>query len=483
MDAFIISVGGTGAKVTKAIINLCASGLINLDRIHILFVDQDQSNGNLTDARAHLSLYNEIQNFPVFGDTPIFKTKIIDYGLWIPALKDKNFVDVVKYNLLYDEEKYLIKTLFDKNEALGESDESKMIYFQDGFIGRPAFGSVAFSKNLNDETLRNEPWGNFVRQIQISAASEPPMIFLIGSIFGGTGASGIPTIAQRLKEYLPRQKVDNFKINGIILFPYFIFTTPGDEEHKFAQAFNFNLKTFIAIKYYEQLLKNTFNYLYFIGLEKYQTVESAPGGPQQRNEANITELYSALALYHAISNRETQNRFYLIGRNSDERITWTDIPYNAILKPKLSSFLRFSFIFSSLIYPVIVKRDTYKPSHIPWLFDYIKTEEISEISTYREKIKKFSDNFIQWIAELTTSTPIDIDIFDKKILKDLNDKIKNKEQLPTPLENMVNIIKENKDLYRDADQIWAKLCKDHGSFNDFIKKLYELCSPKIKGGV
>jgi hypothetical protein len=476
MDAFIISVGGTGAKVTKAIINLCASGLINLDRIHILFVDQDESNGNLTDARAHLSLYNEIQNFPVFGDTPIFKTKIIDYELWEPALKDENFKGVVKYNLLNDKEKYLIETLFDREEI-------DKINFRDGFIGRPAFGSVAFSKNLNDETLKNKPWGNFVRQIQISAASEPPMIFLIGSIFGGTGASGIPTIAQLLKEYLPRQRVDNFKINGIILFPYFTFTTPSDEEHKFAQAFNFNLKTFIAIKYYEQLLKNTFNYLYFIGLEKYQTVESAPGGSQQRNEANITELYSALALYHAISNEEKQNRFYLIGRNSDERITWTDIPYNAILKPKLSSFLRFSFIFSSLIYPVIAQRDTYKPSHIPWLFDYIKTEEISEISTYREKIKKFSDNFIQWIAELTTSAPIDIDIFDKKILKDLNDKIKNNKQLPTPLENMVNIIKENKDLYLDADQIWAKLCKDHGSFNDFIKKLYELCSPKIKGGV
>jgi hypothetical protein len=476
MDAFIISVGGTGAKVTKAIINLCASGLINLDRIHILFVDQDESNGNLADAREHLRLYNEIQNFPVFGDTSIFETKIIDYGLWIPALNDENFVDVVKYNLLNDKEEYLIKTLFDR-------DEIKMIYFQDGFIGRPAFGSVAFSKNLNDETLKNKPWGNFVRQIQISAASEPPMIFLIGSIFGGTGASGIPTIAQLLKEYLPTQKVDDFQINGIILFPYFIFITPGDEEHKFAQAFNFNLKTFIAIKYYEQLLINTFNYLYFIGLEKYQTVESAPGGPQQRNEANITELYSALALYHAISNEETQNRFYLIGRNSDEKITWTDIPYNAIIKPKLSSFLRFSFIFSSLIYPVIVKRDTYKPSHIPWLFDYIKTEEISEISTYSEKIKEFSDNFIQWISELTISAPIDIDIFDKNILKDLNDKIKNNKQLPTPLENMVNIIKENKDLYLDADQIWAKLCKDHGSFNDFIKKLYELCSPKIKGGV
>jgi len=488
MKTFIISIGGSGAKIVKAIVSICAAGLINnVEEIHILFVDQDKSNGNLEDSRSYLALYSEINKIlEETKESKIFKAKIKDHGIWIPALKAKNFNEVISYNTMPEEKRYLIKTLFDKNEALGEGGESNMIKFEDGFIGRPAFGSVTFTKNLNENTFSADPWNEFIKEIQNTAVGEEPIITLVGSIFGGTGASGIPTIAKRLRDYLPNKNVEKFKIKGILLFPYFIFITSDEETKKFAQAYNFNLKVYIAIKHYEELLKEVFNKLYFIGLDKYQEVKAAPGGPNQKNPANIVELYSALAFRHAISssNEEDQKGFYLIKRESLDKISWTDIPESMAVKQELSAFLRFSFMFSSLIYPILKERNNYKPKDIPWLFDYVNyvnSQELAKISESCEKIKKFSDEFLCWMAELVESN-INIEIFDKEILKDIKTKIEEKEKLPTPLKNMVNLIKDiGKELYLDADEIWIELCKGSGKFNNFLIKLYDQCYPK-KGG-
>lgn len=47
MSIYIIGIGGTGARCIEAIIHFAALGLFNQETLHLLFVDADETNGNL----------------------------------------------------------------------------------------------------------------------------------------------------------------------------------------------------------------------------------------------------------------------------------------------------------------------------------------------------------------------------------------------------------------------------------------------------
>ena len=59
-DLFLISGGGTGAKVVEAFTHLCAAG-IGPKRAHVLLIDADTANGNLNRATATINAYKRLQ--------------------------------------------------------------------------------------------------------------------------------------------------------------------------------------------------------------------------------------------------------------------------------------------------------------------------------------------------------------------------------------------------------------------------------------
>ena len=63
MSLYIIAIGGTGAKFAEAVIHLAAIGIFSeVDTIKILFVDPDESNGNLTRAKKTTASYQKCQS-------------------------------------------------------------------------------------------------------------------------------------------------------------------------------------------------------------------------------------------------------------------------------------------------------------------------------------------------------------------------------------------------------------------------------------
>ena len=57
MGLYLIGIGGTGAKCVEAVAKLAAMGLFTEEPIKVLFVDADETNGNLARARTSIGTY------------------------------------------------------------------------------------------------------------------------------------------------------------------------------------------------------------------------------------------------------------------------------------------------------------------------------------------------------------------------------------------------------------------------------------------
>jgi len=90
-----------------------------------------------------------------------------------------------------------------------------------GFYGWPGVGSAIWER-WNPEDMPG--LGDFSR----AAQGEDLRIILVGSIFGGTGSSGIPTLARRYRDQIQKaQGRENIRLQALVLTPYFK-VDPGD---------------------------------------------------------------------------------------------------------------------------------------------------------------------------------------------------------------------------------------------------------------
>ena len=127
-------------------------------------------------------------------------------------------------------------------------------------------------------------WSEFIDRVRQDIGSGNDVkIFLAGSVFGGTGAAGIPTIARLLRDSLSDYGT-RILLGGALILPYFNFTVPDDETKLFARSENFLTNTKAALKYYSQK-DNVFNFMYFIGDSLITPLkEFSVGAATQRND-------------------------------------------------------------------------------------------------------------------------------------------------------------------------------------------------------
>ena len=87
MTIYIIGIGGAGAKCVEALTKLASVGLFTRQPIKTLFIDPDETNGNLERARRSLNIYDKCYQLVSSGDKeqcPWMKTKIESFDLWSP---------------------------------------------------------------------------------------------------------------------------------------------------------------------------------------------------------------------------------------------------------------------------------------------------------------------------------------------------------------------------------------------------------------
>ncbi len=351
MSLYIVAIGGTGARCVEAIAHLAAAGLFDKERIQVLFIDPDESNGNLTRTRETLKTYQDCRRVMTENGTvtPWVQTPMESLEVWSPFHGSIN----KSLGAYFNYESYQFNTpalghLFDVLYTKGEREADLDV----GFRGRPAIGSAIMSQVKLDNASQ-EPWRSLIQDIEQEINfGKFPRVFLCGSIFGGTGASGFPTIGRLLKNKLERAGVrDRVRLGGLLMLPYFQFSVPAEEDPGaiYARPEQFLLNTEAALRYYQA--QPIFDTIYLLGDQEPASVEQfSIGKNTQKNNPHFIEMYAALAARHFLLNDQIEP-VVLLSRRDDQQVTWDDIPDKAQVKASLANTVRFAFLWVANISP------------------------------------------------------------------------------------------------------------------------------------
>ena len=345
MSFYVVGIGGTGAKCVEAIIQLTSVGLIPTNKLRILFIDADETNGNLQRSQTSLSLYQKCYQLlqGKHQECPWMTTNIESYGVWSPFTKNNADRKLGSF-FAYDTLKQTSPSLANLFDVLYTENERK-VSLEVGFRGRPAIG-LSIMTQINLERLEEEPWRSFINEIENNASSgSNAKVLLCGSIFGGTGASGLPTVGRLIANKLEKDGVrDRVKIGCIFALPYFNFPKGNGNEQVYASSDLFLLNTEAALRYYREQAQQ-FDTKYLIGNQSMEKLgEFSVGKDTQVNRPHFVEFYASLAARHFFCDHP-QKGVHVMSRAQAGILTWDDIPQVEEVKIKLVNAARFAFIW------------------------------------------------------------------------------------------------------------------------------------------
>lgn len=287
---YVFAIGGTGSRVLKALTMLMAAGVkIRANEIVPIIIDPDAACGDKTDTVRLMNQYSTVYDTLSHQDLQQggpFATKLAklnfptEYVMPMGSNTNKTFGKYMHFGSLSDENKALVNMLFSQ-----DNQEADMTV---GFTGNPNIGSVVLNQFANSPEFA-EFASNFANDDKI---------FIISSIFGGTGASGFPLLLKNLRHIDPNlhipnaAAIQNAEIGAITVLPYYNIRP---EEEATIDSDTFISKTRAALSYYEQNL-NGLNVLYYVGDSNRGQQEYHEGGDTQRNDAHLVELIAALSV-------------------------------------------------------------------------------------------------------------------------------------------------------------------------------------------
>ena len=317
---FVFAIGGTGERVMRSLTMLMAAGLPTLTNYEVfpIIIDYDEKNADKNLTRDVLKNYAVAHDAAYTQHTAKSEEKSIGglffgsklrnlHGLtdyvfpFKPATPNEQFREFIgfdKFKGVSDNDRGTLNTsdfltsLYDKSNR---PDTELNLDMTVGFKGNPNIGSVVF--HTIGETTEFSAFNSLYNPDNGDKA------VIIGSLFGGTGASGIPEIVKAIKAKKP-----NADIATILVLPYF---SPMEEKDAAIKSVRFNSKTKAALSFYEASgLNDMISRRYYVGDFNPTVIKYSEGGDTQRNNANIVELIAAMMVEHYIANRdEGENEF------------------------------------------------------------------------------------------------------------------------------------------------------------------------------
>lgn len=350
---FFIGIGGTGAKCAEALIHLLAAGL-GPERCTLMLIDQDEPNGNAVRTIDILGRYIDLRRRLGSGGSaasPLFRTELVaPQGgvLWCPTTTPgATLGKICGYDLL-DSKQQSHRDLIDALYLPEERDQS----LGEGFRAHPSVGAAVL---LAQTRTADQFWKNVFDTIDAASRGQKVKIFLLGSIFGGTGAAGFPTIARLIRDEVREKAGNAVEIGGALMLPYFYFPRPTNNSNELLPDSSMFLEqTKGALNYYFRLLteETLFDQLYVAGWQPLLRIRSYhKGGPEQQNPALIPELYAGLIAlrFFLTGDSEPVKRF----EREDGDVGWRDLPLlqpngDGKVRDKLGSLIRFAHSFHTV---------------------------------------------------------------------------------------------------------------------------------------
>ena len=419
---FAIGVGGTGAKCIEALVHLHGCGLLtdqdgNPARLGVFLVEPDQQSALLLRAQTAINRYGTMRRVIGRQSDRFARGELRDYGQWSPL---STATGAISLDQVFP--KAVLRTQAPGVAALFDClfpPEEQSADLEVGFRGRPPIGSAVMSRISLEKEAQVGQWQQMLSDIQTAAGSgEAPVVHLFGSVFGGTGASGVPTLGQLLKNWLKRQGLTSIQVQASLLLPYFDFEGMADDDTGVhAESRNFQLNTDAALQYLRTSGRACFDRVYLVGSDIKARYGFSIGGTSQSNAAHVVELLAALGVCHPGS---TSNGYaHVLSRTEQQSMGWEDLPDNEVVGEALARGARFAVAWRNNITREIndaqkVPMRTFL-SGAPWARRFFHPAGSSssrggrpgirdkEELTVQNAIDQYCDTLLQWLNQVSSN--------------------------------------------------------------------------------
>jgi len=316
-NCFVFAIGGTGSRVLRSLAHLLASGVKpenDFNIIPIIIDPHSSNNQELERTERLLGNYRKVRDASKVGDkTNDEQSADRFFAVNIKTLKDvKNSKDInpsfsfkldganmtfkeyIGYSSMTSASKALANLLFSGSSKNRQGKECDLldIEMDIGFVGNPNVGSVVLNQLKN-----SKPYEAFANAISTTGEDR---IFIISSIFGGTGAAGFPCLLKNIRDGQDAgcgngDVLKKTPIGAVTVLPY--FKLEPDDSSPISYA-DFIAKTKSALYYYAENVtgNHSVNMMYYIGDNPDGLYKNDPGRGGQKNDAHFVELASAMAI-------------------------------------------------------------------------------------------------------------------------------------------------------------------------------------------
>ena len=483
MAYYFISIGGSGSKILEALTHITVAGILpSNEKLNVIAIDPDSGNGNFTRTSTALNNFVKFQNVSVGDDSTLFKNKIEllsgENSPWNPVKRNDRLDDLMAASLNRDTSLgKLYRSLYTKAE--------RETFLNEGFRGHPSIGAAVLARKYASPDSNDNQWQTFINKIKnvIDNSSNLVKIFIAGSIFGGTGAAGIPTIARLIRQSLPKSQ-NQILIGGAMILPYFNFI-PKDtkDDELFARSENFLTNSKAALKYYSQD-DNDFDFMYLLGEASMGNVKFSVGGEEQKNDAHIIELYAALAAadFYAQNKVNTTN-FKYVCRKEQNTLDWADLQnLTPDFKKRFVQFTRFIFAYIQHVLPVLKNPPStgfwsrlFKKVP-PWYVDIVEREKIDIHENEVQIFERYAKDFCLWLQQIESWDGLNVNLISRNAfnVNQVSDGLN-----VTISESNFNTCVPSDDDSLTLDVIFTRLSESANveakGFGKLLRRLYDSC--------
>ena len=315
---FVLGIGGTGMRCIESLIHLCAMGMFDDTDVHMLALDTDINNGNFSRLKEVKDAYMKTKNTnPTnsIASKDTYFSANLKYYQFSPNYDGNSTFDSV-FDYISTKNKNPLET---EIADLMFTDDVENFNLQHGYRAQTHLGSMMMYQSIIEEAKKNtnNDLKSFLTELTNAAQQANPHVFILGSVFGGTGASSIPIIPQAIAK--AAGIVSNGAVNiadsayfgSTLLTAYFNFKAPSQselsKEKVIASSQKFALNSQVAMMFYDNdtTVKNTYQKFYMLGTEgmdydpmakdKEKITETITGGENQKNDSHYIELMAACA--------------------------------------------------------------------------------------------------------------------------------------------------------------------------------------------
>ena len=431
MGCYVFYVGGSGSKMLEASLHAAAAGVFNVTGapVNTVIVDLDQTGGHLKRAKSLIGIYKDVraslggreekEGSAVIG----FRT---DFELYALTSVEERAMSGILASTTIGDDREIARALY--------TDYELEMSYQRGFYGHPNVGAHFFASQLPN-LPDNHSFTEVIDKIrQELVRGGRPRILLAGSIFGGTGASAIPSIAKYIRQLTDlnpdpdaRRTVGGGGVIGaMLLLPYFA-TTKGDGVIDYTQ---FEPKAKAALEYYAKEGvgygdNKVFNAIYMVGSQDKVVYSYCTGGSEQNNAAHLVDFLGAEAVSHFLTTNpdgyqpEEQDGHWLFNLDlkqpNDEGKTllgWDAFPEETV-RGGFGRLLRTAFVLATSYGNPIVKDMSGKQSFFrgqdaatKLFFKKVKADNEREeaVRCFRSTGLYFTE-LVRWVAEVLATLP------------------------------------------------------------------------------